>query len=179
MSSSSPRSPEVHRDGPLWRVVRASMSLVGFVPPIPHQAPAAALPPWDVLGSNRREFRSCVFGQHCAYCTLPTLRPYRSFTCDLPVTASSCQERGEKGKVSTTLLVDGGHLDGQRRVSYARYRSAFIWQGSRALSSRPRQGTVRSLSLNQIVTCWTAESCCLLRFLSTRIPTRIDRKMKL
>eukprot|EP00439_Symbiodinium_sp_Y106_P039692 s2058_g4.t2 len=48
---------KVHRDGPLWRVIRASMSLVGFVPPIPHQ------------------------------------------------------ERREDGKVSTTLLVDGGYVN--------------------------------------------------------------------
>lgn len=27
----------MHRDGPLWRVVRASMSLVGIAPPLPHQ----------------------------------------------------------------------------------------------------------------------------------------------
>ncbi|CAK9099561.1 unnamed protein product [Durusdinium trenchii] len=46
---------KVHRDGPLWRVVRASMSLVGIAPPLPHQ------------------------------------------------------ERREDGKVSTTLLVDGGY----------------------------------------------------------------------
>jgi len=46
---------KVHRDGPLWRVVRASMSLVGIAPPLPHQ------------------------------------------------------ERKEDGKVSTTLLVDGGY----------------------------------------------------------------------
>merc|ERR1719399_406543 len=26
-----------HFEGPLWRVVRASMSLVGLVPPLPHQ----------------------------------------------------------------------------------------------------------------------------------------------
>jgi len=26
-----------HREGPLWRIIRASMSLVGFVPPLPHQ----------------------------------------------------------------------------------------------------------------------------------------------
>lgn len=46
---------KVHRDGPLWRVVRASMSLVGIAPPLPHQ------------------------------------------------------ERREDGKVTTTLLVDGGY----------------------------------------------------------------------
>merc|ERR1719453_2821818 len=28
---------KMHREGPIWRVVRASMSLVGFVPPLPHQ----------------------------------------------------------------------------------------------------------------------------------------------
>ncbi|CAK0843925.1 unnamed protein product [Prorocentrum cordatum] len=28
---------KIHREGPLWRIVRASMSLVGFVPPLPHQ----------------------------------------------------------------------------------------------------------------------------------------------
>jgi len=28
---------KLHREGPLWRIVRASMSLVGFVPPLPHQ----------------------------------------------------------------------------------------------------------------------------------------------
>eukprot|EP00928_Gymnodinium_smaydae_P005604 TRINITY_DN11903_c0_g1_i1.p1 TRINITY_DN11903_c0_g1~~TRINITY_DN11903_c0_g1_i1.p1 ORF type:complete len:1293 (-),score=172.05 TRINITY_DN11903_c0_g1_i1:373-4110(-) len=26
-----------HREGPLWRMIRASMSLVGFVPPLPHK----------------------------------------------------------------------------------------------------------------------------------------------
>ncbi|CAJ1410489.1 unnamed protein product [Effrenium voratum] len=46
---------KVHRDGPIWRVVRASMSLVGIAPPLPHQ------------------------------------------------------ERRENGKVTTTLLVDGGY----------------------------------------------------------------------
>ncbi|CAE8611131.1 unnamed protein product, partial [Polarella glacialis] len=28
---------KMHREGPLWRIVRASMSLVGFVPPLPYQ----------------------------------------------------------------------------------------------------------------------------------------------
>lgn len=28
---------KLHHEGPLWRIVRASMSLVGFVPPLPHQ----------------------------------------------------------------------------------------------------------------------------------------------
>lgn len=28
---------KLHHEGPLWRVIRASMSLVGFVPPLPHQ----------------------------------------------------------------------------------------------------------------------------------------------
>jgi len=28
---------KLHREGPLWRIIRASMSLVGFVPPLPHQ----------------------------------------------------------------------------------------------------------------------------------------------
>lgn len=30
---------KTHMEGPIWRVVRASMSLVGFVPPLPHQEP--------------------------------------------------------------------------------------------------------------------------------------------
>merc|ERR1719296_272138 len=30
-------SARVHWEGPLWRIVRASMSLVGFVPPLPYQ----------------------------------------------------------------------------------------------------------------------------------------------
>eukprot|EP00747_Dinoflagellata_sp_TGD_P208600 gnl/TRDRNA2_/TRDRNA2_82068_c0_seq1.p1 gnl/TRDRNA2_/TRDRNA2_82068_c0~~gnl/TRDRNA2_/TRDRNA2_82068_c0_seq1.p1 ORF type:complete len:365 (+),score=55.76 gnl/TRDRNA2_/TRDRNA2_82068_c0_seq1:42-1097(+) len=28
---------KVHHEGPLWRIIRASCSLVGFVPPLPHQ----------------------------------------------------------------------------------------------------------------------------------------------
>merc|ERR1719336_1136155 len=28
---------KIHREGALWRIVRASMSLVGFVPPLPFQ----------------------------------------------------------------------------------------------------------------------------------------------
>eukprot|EP00747_Dinoflagellata_sp_TGD_P093538 gnl/TRDRNA2_/TRDRNA2_165798_c1_seq1.p1 gnl/TRDRNA2_/TRDRNA2_165798_c1~~gnl/TRDRNA2_/TRDRNA2_165798_c1_seq1.p1 ORF type:complete len:434 (+),score=87.04 gnl/TRDRNA2_/TRDRNA2_165798_c1_seq1:168-1304(+) len=30
-------APKIHREGPLWRIIRASMSLVGLVPPLPHQ----------------------------------------------------------------------------------------------------------------------------------------------
>eukprot|EP01104_Vermistella_antarctica_P014681 TRINITY_DN4671_c0_g1_i1.p1 TRINITY_DN4671_c0_g1~~TRINITY_DN4671_c0_g1_i1.p1 ORF type:complete len:1600 (+),score=389.07 TRINITY_DN4671_c0_g1_i1:371-5170(+) len=53
---------EVHRDGPLWRYVRASMTLAGFLPPMPHHQTGDLLVDGGYVNNVPADVMHALFG---------------------------------------------------------------------------------------------------------------------